>query len=245
MESTTHYNGTVTLGFDPIKHIYTLDGEKVQGVTTALQIIAKPALIYWAAKMGAEYVEQNLVPGKSYDEVEISELAKNVANAHRQKKDTAADTGTMIHQWIQDFIEGKNPSMPVNEGMQRAVKSFLDWWIKEDIKVIQTEARLCSPTLKLAGTADLVCLHNGKLTIMDWKTGSGIYPEMFLQMGAYALMYEEEFGTKVERMGIINCSVKANFGRVFTDKVLTAKRTYKDILKLNASMKNVEEILKG
>ncbi|WP_460909890.1 PD-(D/E)XK nuclease family protein, partial [Staphylococcus aureus] len=70
--------------------------------------------------------------------------------------------------------------------MRKAVNSFLKWWAMQDIKVIKAEQKLCSPKMKLAGTADLVCELNGKLTILDWKTGSGIYPEAVLQMGAYA-----------------------------------------------------------
>lgn len=242
METTKHYGGAVTLGFDPIKHKYTLNGEKVQGVTTVLSIIAKPALITWAAKMAAEYIEQTLEAGVAYDEVQIKEFAKNAQWAHRSKKDTAADTGTLIHEWIQKYVEGKNPKMPVHEGMQTAIKAFLDWWIQQDVKLVRAEAKLCSPTLKLAGTADLVCYLNGKLTIVDWKTGSGIYPEYLLQMGAYAEMYEEEFGERVEQVAVVNCSVKANFGKVSTTKVPQLKKTYKQLLKLQGELDKVAKI---
>lgn len=245
METTKHYGGLVTLGFDPVKHAYTLNGEKVQGVTTVLSLLAKPALIVWAAKMAAEYIETTLEAGVAYDEVQIKEFAKNAQWAHRSKKDSAADAGTMVHEWIQAYVEGKNPKMPVHEGMQKAIKAFLDWWIKQDVKVIQAEAKLCSPTLKLAGTADLVCMLNGKLTIIDWKTGSGIYPEYLLQMGAYAEMYEEEFDKRVEQVVVINCSVKTTFGKVMTTKVPQLKRTYKTLLKLQGEMQKVAKITEG
>ncbi len=245
METTKHYKGKVTLGFDPVKHKYTINGEKVQGVTTVLSLLAKPALITWAAKMAAEYIEATLEAGVAYDEVQIKEFAKNAQWAHRSKKDSAADAGTMVHQWIQDYVEGKNPKMPVNEGMKKAISAFLDWWIQQDVKLIKAEIKLCSPTLKLAGTADLVCRLNGKLTIVDWKTGSGIYPEMLLQMGAYAAMYEEEFGEAIEQVAVINCSVKANFGKVMTTKVSKLKQTYKQLLKLQADLNKVAKIMEG
>lgn len=245
METTKHYKGAVKLSFSPGKHSYMINGEKAKGVTTVLSILAKPALIVWAAKMAAEYIENTLEAGVSYDEVQIKEFAKNAQWAHRSKKDSAADAGTMVHQWIQDYVEGKNPKMPVHEGMKRAIEGFLQWWIQQDVKVVQAEAKLCSPTLMLAGTADLVCYLNGKLTILDWKTGSGIYPEYLLQMGAYADMYEEEFGERVEQVGVINCSVRAEFSKVLVNKVPKLKQVYRSLLKLNEDMDKVNEILKG
>ena len=37
--------------FDAKKHVHTLDGKNLTGVTTVLSVIAKPALIQWAADM--------------------------------------------------------------------------------------------------------------------------------------------------------------------------------------------------
>lgn len=244
IETSYHYNKKVVLAFDPVKHIYTMNGEKLKGVTTALQILAKPALITWAAKMAADYIEQTLEAGIAYDEVQIKEFAKAAQWAHRAKKDTAADTGTMIHQWIQDYVEGKDPKMPVNEGMQQAIKNFVEWWTKQDVKVLKAEQKLCSRKLKLAGTADLVCELNGKLTVLDWKTGSGIYPEMLLQMGAYAMMYQEEFKVPVRQLGVVNCSVKSGFKVFFTNDVRKLTSIYKKVLQLVHDMDYVEEHLK-
>lgn len=245
MESSYHYNNKVVLAFDPVKHVYSINGQKAQGVTTALSILAKPALITWAAKMAAEYIEKTLEAGVAYDEIQIKEFAKAAQWAHRAKKDSAADTGTMIHQWIQDYVESKNPKMPINEGMQKAINSFLKWWKTQDIKVLKAEQKLCSQKHMLAGTADLVCELDGKLTIMDWKTGSGIYPEMLLQMGAYAMMYEEEFGKKVKQIVIVNCSVKSSFTSFSTTKVSKMSSIYKKILQLVHDMSLVEKLMKG
>lgn len=240
MESTTHYNGTVEVVFDPQKHRYTINGEIAIGVTTVLQRLNKPALVVWAASEAKKYIEANLRPGQSLDEVEIQQLAKNAMWAHRNRKDTAAEMGTFVHQWIEDHINGKNPILPVNPQLQKAVEAFIKWYEKLDISG-DVEKRLCSPSLNLAGTVDFIGKLDGKLTIMDWKTGSGIYPEYLYQMGAYAEMYEQEFGQKVEQVGVINCSVKAPFKTYFTDNVQELKEIYKDLLSLDSKLTTIEE----
>lgn len=244
-ETTTHYNGTVTLEFDPQKHKYLLNGEKVNGVTTVLQRLNKPALIYWSANMAAKHIEATLRPGISLDEVEIKQLAKDALWAHRNTRDGAADMGTWVHQFIQDFVEGKNPQEAVNPQLSKATKSFKDWYKTINVKNQDCEKRLCSPTLKLAGTVDMICELDGKLTIIDWKTGSGIYPEMLLQMAAYALMYEEEFGQTVEQVGVVNCSVKAPFKYYFTDKLEILKELYTRLLVLDRGLYELETTMKG
>lgn len=244
-ETTTHYDGGVILSFDPQKHAYLLNGKKVNGVTTVLQRLSKPALIYWSAKMASQHVESVLKPGIPLDEMEIKQLAKDAIWAHRNVKDSAAEHGTWVHNFIQLYVEGENPNPPQNEKLLRAVSSFTEWYKDLDIKNMECEKRLCSPTLELAGTVDLICELDGKLTIIDWKTGSGIYPEYVLQMAAYVMMYEEEFGKTVDQVGVVNCSVKAPFKTFFTDEIQRAKDIYKLLLNLDREFRILEESMKG
>lgn len=242
LESHTLYGGLVRLDFDPVKHRYKINGEYSNGVTTALSIIAKPQLIWWAAGEAANHVKENLVPGESLDELQIQELCEGARKAHNRKKDKAADAGTYVHNWIEDFVNGKNPAMPINENLQRVITDFKQWWDKTDIEVISPEQVFCSPTLMLAGTADLVCRVDGKLTIMDWKTGSGIYPEMFMQMAAYALMWEEEHPDQpIERLHVVNCSVKNMFQDQYREDVGLFKEAYLEALALYKTVKQVEK----
>jgi len=239
------YNGTVRLDFDPVKHRYKINGEYANGVTTALGVIAKPQLIWWAAKMASEHFKERLVPGKALDELEIQDLCEGARTAHNRKKDKAADAGTYIHNYIEAFVNGENPEMPVNTDLQGVINDFMEWWNKTDIEVISPEQVFCSPTLMLAGTADLVCKVDGKLTIMDWKTGSGIYPEMFMQMAAYALMWEEEHPDQpIERLHVVNCSVKNMFQDQYREDVALFKEAYLEALALYKTVKNIESTFK-
>ena len=245
-ESTLHYDGTVHLDFDPVAHKYFINGEIANGVTTALGIISKPYLIPWAARMAGDYIKSEVVPGESLDELQIQELVDGAKNAHRKNRDGAADAGTYIHNWIEEFVAtGKKPEMPIAPKLASVINSFLRWWESTNIEVIKPEIKLCSPTLMLAGTADLLCRVDGKLTVMDWKTGSGIYADMFLQLAAYALMYEEEFDEKVEQVYIVNASIKNMFQTDVRDNMDFFKKTYLQALDLYKSNKELEKLIKG
>ena len=245
LKSHVLYNGKVRLDFDPVKHRYKINGEYAYGVTTALSVISKPQLIWWAATMASDHFKENIVPGEPLDELQIQELCDGARKAHNQKKDKAADAGTYIHNFIESFVLGENPARPINESLNRVIDDFMEWWNKTNIEVISPEQVFCSPTLGLAGTADLVCKVDGKLTIMDWKTGSGIYPEMFLQLAAYALMWEEEHPDQpIEQLYIVNASVKNMFQTMASDEVAFYKKGYLQALDLYKTTKQMEEKFK-
>ena len=244
-ESAIMYDGKVRLDFDPVKHRYKINGEYASGVTTALGVIAKPQLIWWAAGEAANYFKENVVPGKPLDELEIQEICANARKAHNQKKDKAADAGTYIHNWIESYVNGESPEVPVNPDLKRVVDDFLSWWSSQKIEVVAPEQKFCSPSLMLAGTADLVCKVDGKLTIMDWKTGSGIYPEMFLQLGAYALMWEEEHPDQpIERLHVVNASIKNMFDDLYREDVQFFKDGYLKALELYKHKQTMDKSFK-
>ena len=66
-----------------------LDGKRCVSVTTALQTLAKPALVPWAARTAAEAV---LEDPEAYD------TAEKAAVVIYRKRDTAADRGSLIQR---------------------------------------------------------------------------------------------------------------------------------------------------
>lgn len=137
------------------------------------------------------------------------------------------------------------PAMPINADLRRVIEDFITWYESQNIEPISPEQVFCSPTHMLAGTADLVCKVDGKLTIMDWKTGSGIYPEMFMQMAAYALMWEEEHPDQpIERLHVVNASLKNMFQDQYREDVQTFKDAYLKALALYKSVKQIEATFK-
>lgn len=189
------YNGTVQMLFDSNRHRYTFNDEVIPTVTGILGIINKPALVNWSANTAVESIESAIEPGKSYDEIQLHAIFEAGRKAHFQKKVDAGNLGSFVHKWVEQYIKGENPTMPVNEDLQDSIKRFLVWVDKHKVKFMASEQVVFSKRYKYAGTFDFICTMQGKpdLYMGDLKTSNGIYPEYFLQTSAYRYARCEEF----------------------------------------------------
>ncbi len=205
------YNGRINLVFDDKTHTYKVNKKVVYGVTSITNVIGKPGLIYWAANMAADTFLANMKAGKALDEVQIKNLYDLIKTSHSQIKSQAADLGGMIHDWIEQFLKAgiakkPLPKKPINPEMKNAIDAFLDWTKKNKVKFTETERKVYSAKYKYAGTCDGIATVNGKPTIVDFKTGKAVYPEMFLQTVAYQAALEEETGKKFTHNLILRLS---------------------------------------
>lgn len=203
MEKYKLYDGKIILCFNDSRHIYYVGDKVVYGVTSIVGVLDKPALMYWAVNMAIEYLDNNLKAGESLDEVQIKTLLDNAKKAHRVKKDKSADIGTMIHNWIERYVKSRiekrpAPERPINEEMNNAIDGFFKWAKDNKVQLIDSEQKIYSKKHHYAGTYDLEAMVNGKRTIIDFKTGKAIYPEMFLQASAYLEAKEEETKNKYD-----------------------------------------------
>jgi len=202
------YNGTVSLDFDPIKHVYRIDGKVVPGVTTVTGVMDKPALVPWAVKMTVEHLSRVLKPGVSYTEPQLSAILADAKNARFRVSGEAINIGSDAHDWIERYIKAKIleyplPEMPQYPPVLNAVKSFIDWESGSDIKYIASEKRVLSLEHLYSGTADIQAVINGRNVVADLKTSTGIYEEYFVQVAAYAKAIEEEHGIHFDEIVII------------------------------------------
>lgn len=184
--------------FDPKAHVYTLDGKPLSGVTTVLGVIAKPALIQWAADMACDYVRDNR--GALMDVSDIVEpletLLKEARLAHRKKKEKAGaqgtDTHALIERYVKDCIQLNNGEAFVGYKDSEPIQSFVQWSLDNKIKFIESEKRMYSREWWLAGTCDLVFEQDGKRYVGDVKTMKKLWDVTpFIQCAAYAKMYND------------------------------------------------------
>lgn len=210
--------------FDPVEHVYTLDGKRMYGVTTVLKVINKPALVPWSAKCVTDYIKTHcdlkrceLCENEDHDFYHVSESELEEAKlAHQKKKEDAGVKGTDVHAQIEDII---NEAIKDSNGFitkeykdsDSQVVKFVEWAIQKNVKFLASEQRLYSENLWCAGTADFICEIDGKLYIGDVKTSSGIYPEYFLQASAYA-RFAEEMGMYKGFHGVVIVNVKKTGG---------------------------------
>jgi hypothetical protein len=181
--------------FDEKTHSYTLDGKKMTGVTTVIGVLAKPALIGWAARMAADYASALIESGKEYTEDELAQIFADAKNAHTKKKDDAAAHGTDAHSAVETWVnlclesDGKpNEYMP----HESTIKPFVDWAVENVDHFLFSERRMFNEEMFVAGTADFGCvLKTGQKLIGDFKTSSGIFGiDYYLQCAGYKILAE-------------------------------------------------------
>ena len=159
------------------------DGTKVPGVTTVLNVLNKPALVKWANNLGLQGIDSS------------------------KYRDEMADIGTLAHQMIVDYFnKAKTDTSEYSQSQidlaENCLLSFWGWEKGHKIEVIMAEAKLVSHEYGFGGTIDCLCKLDGQPTLLDFKTGKAIYPEMFCQLAAYEQLLTEA-GQLVEAARIL------------------------------------------
>lgn len=199
------YGGQLT--FDDDAHVYQFNGTPIAGVTSILKTINKPALIQWSATTAANFVKDHWHEGMGKNDIEL--LCREAARAHNKVRDTAAGIGTEVHSFVEASLKGQPLPKITSEAAFQACNAFMNWRQQHTIKSLANEQILFSKNWWYAGTADILAMVDGKLTLADIKTSSGIYPEMFMQVGAYTNALEEmRPDLKIEQWMIVRLDKK-------------------------------------
>lgn len=161
----------------------TSDGMIVPGATTITGLANKPYLVKWANNLGLEGINSTDYTNEA---AKSGTLAHALVVAHLEKTepDTSEYTKTQI-----DLAEN-------------ALISFFEWKDRHDMEVIFCEKPFVSDVMKYGGTVDCYCKLDGKYVLLDFKTSSGIYPEHFCQVSAYAALLREA-GHQVDECRIL------------------------------------------
>lgn len=153
---------------------YKIDGKRVPGVTTIIGRF-KPSggLIHWAWQQGRD--------GKDY----------------RDTRDAAANAGTLAHDMVEADIYGQpfdasayDPALVAQA--TGAFHAYQEWKQQTQLEVAESEVTLLSATHRFGGTLDAL-LVRGALSLGDWKTSNSIYADYLIQLGAYAILWDENF----------------------------------------------------
>lgn len=150
--------------------------------------IPKPQLTYWAAKEAAKYATENLehIQGLvNMGELGVEQAVEVIKKAPWKKSGKAADLGTSIHEAIEAWVLDK-PLPDWSEEVEPYMEAAIQWLSDFEPKVEASEASVYSRTYRYAGTLDMIATIGDRLWLIDFKTGSGVYPEAALQMSAYA-----------------------------------------------------------
>jgi hypothetical protein len=168
-------------------YVHPESGAKAPGVTSVVGCLPKPAIAYWRGRSVAEEAVNNLsavvdLVTKGNPTAAIDFLKR----APDRSSGVAAKLGSEVHAIVETINRGKDPG-PLHPDFHPWVaryKDFLDKWQPEFLEV---EATVWSHEHNYAGTFDGIARLDGEVVIWDLKTGkSGVWPEVALQLNAYA-----------------------------------------------------------
>lgn len=145
----------------------------------------------------------------------LNEWRKRIGHKKAQEITTeAASRGTRMHKYLEDFIKtgqlstpGSNPYSIQSNTM---AKSIIEQGLINCNEFWGTEVPLYFPKI-YAGTSDLVGVHGGKESIMDFKQSNKLkkkewIDDYFIQLAAYALAHNEVHGTSIDKGVIFMCT---------------------------------------
>ena len=165
----------------------------------------------------------------------------------------ASEEGTQVHEMIEAYLNGEElkflehgrPMYAPN--IWQMFLRFVDFWEEYKPTLIEAEIHLFSDELKIAGTCDMVCELNGELWVIDFKTSNHLQTTYDLQTAIYAKCFEECFGKKVDRTGVL--WLKSSKRRAKKDKMqgkgwemYESSRTQEDNLNIYKAVRTLFDI---
>ncbi|NVM22878.1 MAG: hypothetical protein HWN68_13985 [Desulfobacterales bacterium] len=167
------------------------EGKAIPGTTTITGLLAKPALIKWANNLGLQGIDSTKYRDKMAD---IGILAHYLIMCHLREVPEKVKLEAMVEYSKDDIDKAEN-----------CVLSYFEWEKEHKVEPIVVETPLVSEAFQFGGTVDCFCKLDGDPTLLDFKTGKGIWPEMFYQLGAYFHLLKENGyvvrGARILRIG--------------------------------------------
>jgi len=253
--------------FDPVKHVYTLNGKRMYGITTVLGVIGGSktgALMQWAVNEGIKSTENWIkknqrdlrdsagINGVVVFADELQEALKEAKYAHRKKKEKAGEMGTDVHAEIEKTIKiwieegtGYSGELAVYEGIwtrkdvPEQLKHFVRWACNNKVKFLESEKQMYHENLFIAGTVDFIFEKEGKTYIGDVKTFAKMWDRTaMLQCAGYGLMYEHMYGKKIDGYCIVRLGKDGTFSEHWSKDVEGDTKGFLSAVQLFKTLEN-------
>lgn len=166
-------------------YIHPETGATVPGVTSILNMRAKPFLMAWAAKMTAELAVDQIDVIRAMAEADRQGAIDFLKGASKRNTRAAADVGTAAHGIFEALALGE-PLGRVSDELAPFRAHFEDFVEKLSPRFVEIEQTVWSETHGYAGSFDGIVEIEGKLVLADWKTTrSGVHDDVAFQLAAY------------------------------------------------------------
>lgn len=227
----------------PTKPYHNQAGERVPGVTTVIgSNLAwnKGPLMAWANREG---------------------LAGRTIRGPQSRDTIAAVRGTAVHAMIEAHTHGYAPhnvedylDLPIDE-MAKAVtafESFLRWEQDSGLVVVATEIYGVSEYHQVGFCLDgFAVAHRraGSITLVDYKTGKGPFPDHLIQVAAYKELAEELYSDwlgPIDGAYVLRVSASGAYHHVYwpAEALIIGWEIFKKLLWLHKHKRQVEEFVR-
>jgi hypothetical protein len=198
-----------------VPHVeYYEDGEWFPSITTILDGRPKPWLDAWRAKHPV-WAPRKVV--------------------------AASAIGDAFHAATERLARGEDVIEPANRRLRGMLRRIDTWLTESGFKPLHLELHVVSYLYRYSGTLDAIgtlALYGSTLILIDWKTSSGIYSDMGLQLAAYAQAYFEKTGKRIKRAFIVLVSKDKPHHKMTVKEFKVGKR------ELNKFLKRLEDFRK-
>lgn len=162
----------------------TPDGKKYPSVTTVIADHNKEAIDKWRLRVGHDKAKR------------ISE--------------NASSRGDIVHLALEAYLNNHSTAEIVKKMLPNAKAVYVNMkaQVERRLSVVHgLEQPLISHKLRMAGTTDCIAVYDNLLSIVDFKTSLRLKKKewvhgYFMQLTAYAFMFQEMTGLKIEQ-GVI------------------------------------------
>ena len=185
--------------------MYQVGDDQFPSMTNVLGVLAKPALVGWAANLERQHVVDHAA-ALYRDQYGLPQLGDRAfrdslrgrlgSPAHRQTVQGAQTIGSEAHALIEWQMRRRlgqpvDDEPVVSEGAALAVMAFEDWARSVTLTPIASETMIYSAEHRFGGTLDLVAEVDGVVVLIDFKTSKRLYIEHHLQNVGYQIAWRE------------------------------------------------------
>lgn len=165
------------------RHYRSPSNPDIEGpsVTNVIGIKEKPAIAWWQTKGALRAAWEDRAAFSRMQDVEVA--IKAYQSAAFGSRDKAADLGTDVHA-VCEALAGDGPIPAYTDAAAPFVEQFMDAVERLALAPVEVERSLWSDLLAYGGTFDLVANIDGVRTLLDIKTGKGVYDEAAWQLAA-------------------------------------------------------------
>ena len=190
MKKSNKYNyiqGKQITDHESGKRVYDINNSRLPSVTTILAATKNQQFLKnWKARVGEQEAER----------------IKNLSGKR----------GTAMHKFLENHIQGVgyDDLTPIGCEAKPMAQKVIEMGLENVEEYYGSEVMLHYPGL-YAGSTDLVCLHNGLETIVDFKQSNRPkkiewIEDYFLQIAAYCMAHDYVYQSKIKQGVIMVCT---------------------------------------